>query len=68
MSIVTPATTTTATTGEPTAAKAEAPCKASRHTHLPAVAGNANLRALLGQGIHEGPGRRTRPDRSGASS
>ncbi|MGZ2361469.1 hypothetical protein LRE75_33125 [Streptomyces sp. 372A] len=50
MSIATPAPATT--TGESATTKVRAP----RYPHIPAVAGNANVRALLGQGIHPASG------------
>ncbi|MGW3928738.1 hypothetical protein ACWECC_11610 [Streptomyces microflavus] len=55
MSIATPthAPASTTTVHEATATKAKAP----RYPHIPAVAGNANVRALLGQGIHPASGR-----------
>ncbi|MFH0245939.1 hypothetical protein ACGRHY_26790 [Streptomyces sp. HK10] len=56
MSISAPATLTTATTGEAATATARVPRREPRYPHIPAVAGNANVRALLGQGIHPASG------------
>ncbi|MFD7958466.1 hypothetical protein ACFV4X_33940 [Streptomyces ardesiacus] len=54
MSIATPATETT--TSEAAAVRAKAPRREPRYPHIPAEAGNANVRALLGQGIHPASG------------
>ncbi|MFC8021989.1 hypothetical protein [[Kitasatospora] papulosa] len=54
MSISTPATMTA--TRQAATATAKAPRRKPRYPHIPAVVGNANVRALLGQGIHPASG------------
>jgi len=54
MSISTPATLPA--TRQAATATAKAPRREPRYPHIPAVAGNANVRALLGQGIHPASG------------
>ncbi|MGW6203666.1 hypothetical protein ACWF9B_08470 [Streptomyces sp. NPDC055089] len=61
IAIPAPATTTTApaltaTVREAAPAKVRVPRGEPRYPHIPAVAGNANVRALLGQGIHPASG------------
>ncbi|MFI5864553.1 hypothetical protein [Streptomyces sp. NPDC051546] len=58
MSISTPAPVITATPREATDTKSQskAPRREPRYPHIPALAGNANVRALLGQGIHPASG------------
>ncbi|MCZ1012349.1 hypothetical protein [Streptomyces lydicus] len=59
MSIATSALAITTAAREATAAtatQAKAPRREPRYPHIPAVAGNANVRALLGQGIHPASG------------
>lgn len=55
MSISVPALVPAATARE-TTTKAQAPRREPRYPHIPALAGNANIRALLGQGIHPASG------------
>ncbi|WP_435060445.1 hypothetical protein [Streptomyces sp. bgisy060] len=49
-------TTIAAAVSEVATTKAKAPRREPRYPHIPAVAGNANVRALLGQGIHPASG------------
>jgi hypothetical protein len=56
MSIATPAPAPAATAREAAPAKVRRPRREPRYPHIPAEAGNANVRALLGQGIHPASG------------
>lgn len=56
MSVSTPALAALTVTREAATATARAPRREPRYPHIPAVAGNANVRALLGQGIHPASG------------
>ncbi|MEU6293089.1 hypothetical protein [Streptomyces sp. NPDC046988] len=51
-----PAPAATIEVREAATIKAKAPRREPRYPHIPAVAGNANVRALLGQGIHPASG------------